>query len=66
MIKDIMKELDGDIITMINLIISPLLYMSVLLPLVQFFGVSPMVFPITMIIHNLLYWSLVIYFDKKR
>lgn len=58
-------KIDADNITAINFIITPLLYMSTLLPLVQSGKVSAVIFPITILIHTLLYWGLVVYLEKR-
>lgn len=59
-------KLDTENIATVNCIVTPLLYMSVLLPLVSFFKVNMMIFPITILIHNILFWSLVVYSEKNK
>lgn len=59
-------KIDADNITTINFIISPILYMSILLPLVQFGKISAAILPIIILIHTSLYWSLVLYLEKRK
>lgn len=60
-----MKKIDSLDVATINFIASPIIYLVILLPLVNFFNVNVRLIPIVMVIHTILFWSLCIYWEKQ-
>lgn len=47
-----------------NVIFSLVLYVGILLPIVINLKVNMSVFPITIVIHNIVLWSIIVYLEK--
>lgn len=60
-----MKKINSDNVAAINLIFTPLLYMSMLLPISLKFHML-YVFPIAIVAHTLLFWGLILYKEWQK
>lgn len=60
-----MKKISSDSIATINLIFTPLLYMSILLPISLKFHMR-YIFPIVIVAHTLLFWGLILYKEWQK
>lgn len=59
-----MKEIYSDDIAKINMIISPIMYLSILMPICLKFNMIYII-PIAIVIHTLLFWGLMLYKEFK-
>lgn len=60
-----MRKIDSLDVATVNFIVSPLIYLVILLPLVNFFNINVKLISIVMVIHTILFWSLCIYYEKR-
>lgn len=60
-----MKKIDVDMTTIINFILTPVLYMSILMPIAMHFK-SLNLIPIAMLIHTILFCCLIVNLEKKK
>lgn len=47
-----------------NILFSLVLYIGILLPLVINSKVNMSIFPIVIVVHNIILWTLIVYFEK--
>ncbi|WP_251860383.1 hypothetical protein [Clostridium sp. Marseille-Q2269] len=47
-----------------NILFSLILYVGILLPLVINSKVNMSIFPIVIVVHNIILWTLIVYFEK--
>lgn len=60
-----MKKVDSLNVVTINFIASPIIYLVILLPMVCFYNFNFKIIPIIIVIHTILFWSMLLYTEKK-